>query len=73
MVDPRLSGPDLLGSLILSLIPEPSIPSFVFTLIGGVWSILTQTVVFVVPVVAYHAAAAIDAAREHPILTGEPS
>jgi hypothetical protein len=45
----------------------------VFTLIGGVWSILTQTVVFVVPVVAYHAAAAIDAAREHPILTGEPS
>lgn len=63
---------DLLGSVVLALLPEPSIAGVTLTLLEAPWPVLAQIVVLAVPVVAYHDAARIDAARERPVLGNAP-
>ncbi len=66
------SGADVLGDLLLALLPEPSVFGVVVTFILAPWPVITQLLVLVVPIVAYHDAVRIDSGREEPLLS-EPA
>ena len=62
------SAVDLLGAVVMAILPEPSVAGVALTLLEAPWPVLAQIVVFAVPVVVYHDAMRIDAARERPVL-----
>jgi hypothetical protein len=67
------SGGDLLGGLVMALLPEPSLTGVALALVQSPWPILTQILVLAVPIVAYHDAVRIDGTREKPILADTPA
>jgi hypothetical protein len=68
LIDPTGNGADLLLRIVMAVLPEPSLTGIAVGLLLSPWTVIAQLLALTVPVVAYHDAARIDAARAQPVL-----